>query len=64
MTQASAGFHGKTADKILNTDHHTICTFDTKFGGYMAVLDRLVKLKVAITDEGAASGDSVQNVST
>ena len=62
MTQASAGFHAKTADKILNTDHHTVCKFDTKFGGYMAVLDRLRKLKVAVTDEGAASNDSVLNV--
>ena len=62
VTQASAGFHGKTADKILNTDHHTICKFDTKFGGYMAVLDRLRKLKVAVTDEGAASSGGVQNV--
>ena len=61
MTQASAGFHGKTADKILNTDHHTVCRFDTKFGGYMAVLDRLRKLKIAIM-KGTEDSDNVQNV--
>ncbi len=52
MTQASAGFCGRTADKVSNVDHHTISKFDTKFGGYMPVLDQLKKIREALL-EGA-----------
>ncbi|KAL8989972.1 MAG: hypothetical protein Q9169_008238 [Polycauliona sp. 2 TL-2023] len=31
VTQASAGFYGQKADKILNVDHHQICKFDSRF---------------------------------
>lgn len=48
VTQASAGFCGQTADKILNVDHHTVCKFNTRFDGYMDVLSRLVKLRVTL----------------
>jgi hypothetical protein len=39
VPQASAGFVGQTAAKVPETDHHTICKFDTKLDqGYQAIL--------------------------
>ena len=45
VTQASAGFCGVTADKVLNVDHHSICKFDTQFAGFMDVWKSLSKIR-------------------
>ncbi|KAI4131528.1 MAG: hypothetical protein LQ338_001162 [Usnochroma carphineum] len=48
VTQASAGFYGRKADKILNVDHHQICKFDDPFSpAYINVLARLHKIRRA-----------------
>ena len=45
MPQASAGFLEQIAAKVPETDHHTICKFDTKLDqGYQAVLKCLKEL--------------------
>lgn len=50
VTQASAGFHGHKADKILNVDHHQICKFDTPFSpAYLNILGRLRKVTALLT---------------
>ena len=48
VTQASAGFYSHTADKILNTDHRSVCKFENKFGGYIQVLCQLKIIRVAL----------------
>ena len=48
VTQASAGFYGHTADKILNADHHGVCKFQHKFGGYIPVLHQLKNIRMAL----------------
>ncbi|KAI9870960.1 MAG: hypothetical protein M1830_003586 [Pleopsidium flavum] len=62
VTQASAGFHGLTADKILNVDHSGVCKFDTKFGGYMLVLDRLKKIRAELFSTGVGAAANSQNI--
>lgn len=48
VTQASAGFYGHTADKILNADHHDVCKFENKFGGYIQVLHHLNNIRMTL----------------
>ncbi|KAL8938801.1 MAG: hypothetical protein Q9216_003701 [Gyalolechia sp. 2 TL-2023] len=49
VTQASAGFYGHKADKILNVDHHQICKFDTPFSpAYLNVLAHLKKIRTLL----------------
>ena len=55
VTQASAGFYGHTADKILNADHHGVCKFEHKFGGYIHVLHQLRNIRMTLLSR--ASGD-------
>jgi hypothetical protein len=35
----------QSAEKILETDHHTVCKFKHTLDGYQAVLDGLKKIK-------------------
>ena len=59
VTQASAGFGGQVAEKILKVDHHSICRFDTLFGGYMPVLAQLKRIRALLLSHGASeSGNS------
>ena len=48
VTQASACFCGHTADKILNADHHGVCKFEHKFGGYIHVLHQLGVIRMKL----------------
>ncbi|KAM0798684.1 hypothetical protein BDR22DRAFT_823158 [Usnea florida] len=48
VTQASASFCGRTADKILNADHHGVCKFEHKFGGYIHVLHQLGNIRMKL----------------
>lgn len=48
VTQASAGFCGQVAEKILKVDHRNICKFDTQFGGYMPVLAQLKRVRALL----------------
>ena len=45
VSQASAGFLQKPATIVPNTDHNTVCKFDSRFEGYSTVLDRLQRLR-------------------
>ena len=62
VTQASAGFCGQVAEKILRVDHHTICKFDTQFGGYMPVLAQLKRIRTLLLRQGASESQEMQNV--
>ena len=48
VAQASAGFCGHTADKILNADHHGVCKFENKFGGYIQILHQLRIIRMTL----------------
>lgn len=63
VTQASAGFCGQVAEKILGVDHRSICKFDTRFGGYMPVLDQLKRIRTLLLRHGASESQETQNVS-
>lgn len=65
VTQASAGFCGQVAEKILKVDHHDVCKFDTQFGGYMPVLAQLKRLRVLLLSRGVSESENLnesQNV--
>ena len=62
VTQASAGFCSQVAEKILRVDHHTICKFDTQFGGYMPVLAQLKRIRTLLLRQGASESQEMQNV--
>ena len=47
---------------MLGADHSTVCKFETKFGGYMIVLDRLKKIRVELLSNGVVVGNNPQNV--
>ena len=67
VTQASAGFCGQVAEKILKVDHRNICRFDTQFGGYMAVLAQLKRIRALLLSHGVRESENpgeVQNVRT
>ncbi|KAL8721376.1 MAG: hypothetical protein Q9225_001923 [Loekoesia sp. 1 TL-2023] len=59
VTQASAGFYGHKADKILNVNHHQICKFDTPFSpAYITLLARLKKILASLlTGEAGDAAD-------
>ncbi len=54
VTQKSAGFYGHTADKILNADHHGVCKFENKFGGYKHVLHQLKIIRMELLRRSSA----------
>ena len=65
VTQASAGFCGQVAEKILKVDHHNICKFDTQFGGYMPVLAQLKRVRALLLSPSLSVSehpDEAQNV--
>jgi hypothetical protein len=45
---ASAGFFDEHAEKVLGTDHHTICNSATSQRGYPIVEDMLCKIRSAL----------------
>ncbi|KAL8664667.1 MAG: hypothetical protein Q9168_007858 [Polycauliona sp. 1 TL-2023] len=57
VTQASAGFYGQKAQKLLNVDHHQICKFDTPFNpAYLNVLARLQDIKMSLLTKNSGAG--------
>ena len=65
VTQASAGFCGQSAEKILSVDHRTVCRFDTQFGGYMPVLAQLKRIRAILLSHGSSESENAgeaQNV--
>ena len=58
VTEASAGFFGSTAVKILNVDHHEVCKFENMYGGYMEVLKRLKGIREALLLRGIVHDDT------
>jgi hypothetical protein len=52
VAQASAGFFGQTADKMLNVDHSGVCKFENKLDGYRMVLERLKRLRSNLQTPG------------
>ena len=57
VTQSSAGFSGQVAEKILKTDHHTICKFETQFDGYMPLLSRLKSIRALLLKRAAGENN-------
>jgi hypothetical protein len=55
VTQSSAGFYGRTAQKVLGVDHGGIYKFQNKFGGYIDVLACLKKLQADLMGRGIAA---------
>lgn len=59
---------GQTADKVIGTDHHTVCKFETALDGYRIVEDRLNKIhkelleqrEIGRTGQAAALNQNVQ----
>ena len=62
MTQSSAGFLGKTAEKILNVDHSGVCKFETPFGGYMQLLDKVKKIREELLSTTVYRGNCLESV--
>ena len=65
VTQASAGFCGQVAEKILSVDHHNICKFDTRFSGYMPILAQLKRIRALLLSRGVSESENAgetQNV--
>ena len=65
VTQASAGFCGQVAEKVLKVDDRTVCKFDTRFGGYMPILAQLKRVRAFLLSHGVSESenpDETQNV--
>ena len=58
VTQASAGFCGQVAEKILKVDHHNVCKFDTRFGGYMPILAQLKRIRALLLSHGSSESEN------
>ena len=53
MSQASAGFLGKVAQKIAQADHHQVCKYETKLDdGFRESLKGLKKLRSELLSRG------------
>jgi hypothetical protein len=49
VSQGSAGFMGKPASKLPDTDHHQVCKFETKLKqGFKEVVKRLKALRMEL----------------
>ena len=66
MTQASAGFRNKTADKIPNADHHQVCKYENSLSqGFEMVITRLeilqrdLKSRLGMHSREALRGDNL-----
>jgi len=51
VTRQSASLNGHIASPLPDVDHNTICKFESKFGGFIYVAEKLEYLKDVLTNE-------------